>query len=668
MSRSGLRSGVIRGAEAYPPGPAPEQTVSDSSDEDDEGITANASRRRPPLSRQPTTSNRQTRQNGRQPRSRGLGPYEGKPQEQPPSKKRQTAIEVQLPPLKRRAGLRSGGAEAPPAIEPTEQDGDKSEDEGADEAPKDPDFYHTLNERSRAGLGAPSRPNEQQNDSREAEEQLQKEFREQEDIYAFEGSDDAAGNGRENQPRGVPEPEATGGMQHDRTIRTRGKKAARGKKAKAKPVRKSRRQRTGSVDLATPDEEQAAVSQTPEERGEGDEDEEADKADEDANGEGDNGEEKTVDITSDGLRGMVRLVGHRGWTNEGGQYADELLRQEDESEKEWMGRNSKYLKGDGRCKRLYAEVHHLLKLYQGGPKFPDLDGQIVYLREQKEAIEEAVNAIQASIDGIVTDMEKTMTNFARNVDKRWKWAKEAAKSLYRRIIPLLVLCFKQSFLVGTAAVMEDDTPEEGQFKACTIQPQLVITRWIVLLYDVLRDELENNPPRPTTDAKKEQENLDTVAKQRGYLGKHLDRFHERLKLAKKELKGRTDAPRLRQQAIENDRQAQAAREEKERNMREARDRQMQLFAESTQRMRAAEPRDEYYEKQGWYLWEDERLLDMIRRVVSPDVYALQACLPRRSLEELKRRVVELRDESRRKYEAAGFAPPMWCYSLRDEAV
>ncbi|POR32263.1 Uncharacterized protein TPAR_07527 [Tolypocladium paradoxum] len=666
--RSGLRSAATRGTEARPPGPRPQA----ASDEGDEGIAADVNRSRPPPSKQSTVSNRQTRQGGRQLRSRGLGPDEAKPKEQPPSKKRRAAIEVRLPPVKRRGGLRSGGAEAPRAIEPTEQDGDKSEDQGADEAPEDPMFYQTLNERSRAGLDATSRPDERQNDSREAEEQLQKELREQEeDTHMSGGSDDDAGDGRAKQPLGAPDPEAVGGLQHDRK-RRRGKKAAQGTKAKARPERRSRQQQTGSVDLATPDEEQAAVSQTPEERGEGDERAEND---EDANGEGDNDEnegdeeesggQEPVDITSDGLRGMVKLMGHPGWTNEGKQYADELLRQEDESEKEWMDRNSTYLKGNGRCKRLYAEVHHLLKLCQGVPKPPDFGGQIGYFCEQKEAVEKAFNAIQASVDSIVANMDKSMTRSARNSDQRSTSAKKAVKSLYRRIIPLLVLCLQQAFLVGVADAIEDDTPEEGQFTACTIRPQLIITEWIVRLYDVLREELESNRPQAPTDSMKEQKILDTAAEKRRYLEKHVEKFHSRLKLAKAELKRRANAPRLRQQAIDKDRRAQAAREERERQVRESRDRQMQLFAESTQRMRAAERRDEYYEKHGWYLWEDERLLGMIQRVVSPEAVALQACLPRRSLEELKRRVDEIRDKSRRKIEAAGYRPPAWCYSRGD---
>lgn len=577
-------------------------------------------------------------------------------------------MEVQLPLSKRRAGLRSGDAEEPPAMEPTAQDGERSEDEGADEAPVDPKFYDTLNKLSGAGLGATSRPDEQQNGSREAEEQLQRELRDLEqekDLYEFEGSDDDAGDGRGKQPRGVLELEAAGGPQHGRTTRTRGKKSARGKKAKAKakakPVRKSRQQRTGSVDLATPEEEQAAVSQTPEERGEGDEDAngEGDK-DEDEGDEEESGEKETIPITSDGLRGMVKLMGRRGWTNEGSEYAYELLRQGDESEEEWLDRNGRCLKGGGRCKQLYAEVHHLLKLCQGVPQFPDLDGQIGYLDEQKVAVKKAVNAIQASIDGVVKDIKMVMTKSTRNVDKRWRSAKEAVNSLYLRIIPLLVLCLKQAFLVGTTATMEDDTPEEGQFIACTIQPQLVITRRIAFLYDVLREELENKPPRPVADSREEQETSDPAAKQRAYLGQHLDKFYKRLKQAMAELKRRADAPRLRQQAMENHRRVQAAREERERNVREARDRQMQLFAESTQRMRAAQPRDEYYEKHGWYLAEDEALVKLMKEFASPDAYTLKAAVKGRGLEELVRRVDKLRDSSRRKHEARGVRPPWWC--------
>ncbi|KAH7013288.1 hypothetical protein EDB80DRAFT_368040 [Ilyonectria destructans] len=102
---------------------------------------------------------------------------------------------------------------------------------------------------------------------------------------------------------------------------------------------------------------------------------------------------------------------------------------------------------------------------------------------------------------------------------------------------------------------------------------------------------------------------------------------------------------------------------------EAQDRQMQLFIGSIQRMskpetteRQLSASDEYFEKYGgWYKWEDERLLNMIRRVEKPDVQALAPLVPGRRVKEVAQRVKDLRERMRIKYETTGIAPPLWCY-------
>lgn len=134
-----------------------------------------------------------------------------------------------------------------------------------------------------------------------------------------------------------------------------------------------------------------------------------------------------------------------------------------------------------------------------------------------------------------------------------------------------------------------------------------------------------------------------------------------------DLSGQSERQRQDWQTQQKERKEQTQQMQQRKS--EAQDRQMQLFIGSIQRMskpetteRQLSASDEYFEKYGgWYKWEDERLLNMIRRVEKPDVQALVPLVPGRRVKEVAQRVKDLRERMRIKYETTGIAPPLWCY-------
>lgn len=65
--------------------------------------------------------------------------------------------------------------------------------------------------------------------------------------------------------------------------------------------------------------------------------------------------------------------------------------------------------------------------------------------------------------------------------------------------------------------------------------------------------------------------------------------------------------------------------------------------------------------QGWAYREDERVLEVIRKVARPDVVVLAGTLPGRTAGEVMTRMAELRRRMWDGYSKAGMAPPAWCY-------
>ncbi|KAH7312172.1 hypothetical protein B0I35DRAFT_480652 [Stachybotrys elegans] len=141
--------------------------------------------------------------------------------------------------------------------------------------------------------------------------------------------------------------------------------------------------------------------------------------------------------------------------------------------------------------------------------------------------------------------------------------------------------------------------------------------------------------------------------------------------------------RQREEALEQQRKAaeEGAREEKRRIEAEAEDyrrkqeQQMELYIQSARRKRGLDNppqapsrrqhRKEYAEKNdGWHFWEDDRILQTIRKPPASGAIDLDNLIPGRSLAETTERVRTIRDRGRQLFEAEGRAPPKWCYHSR----
>ncbi|QPH11008.1 hypothetical protein C2857_002565 [Epichloe festucae Fl1] len=111
-----------------------------------------------------------------------------------------------------------------------------------------------------------------------------------------------------------------------------------------------------------------------------------------------------------------------------------------------------------------------------------------------------------------------------------------------------------------------------------------------------------------------------------------------------------EASRKRSEMIERDRLAREARDKEEEILCQERQRQMLLFIASTrkpshegQERHVLASHDKYHQKHGWYRWEDEIILDLIRKVKSPDTKVLaEEKFPWRTVAEVNQRVKDLR--------------------------
>lgn len=130
-----------------------------------------------------------------------------------------------------------------------------------------------------------------------------------------------------------------------------------------------------------------------------------------------------------------------------------------------------------------------------------------------------------------------------------------------------------------------------------------------------------------------------------------------------------EASQKRREMIERERLAREAREKEEEILCEQRQRQMMLFIASTrkpshegQERHVLPSHEGYYQKHGWYIWEDEIILDMIRKVKSPNIKVLAKQFPWRTVAEVEQRVMDLRARMKLKFETQGRQPPKWCYN------
>ncbi|CAM1505716.1 Fc.00g113530.m01.CDS01 [Cosmosporella sp. VM-42] len=398
----------------------------------------------------------------------------------------------------------------------------------------------------------------------------------------------------------------------------------------------------------------------------------------------------TIKLNCAYLNSLLHHMRMRGWTHEGKDWVQELLIQEDETEESWLKRQRNYV-GRSLCRDLLKRLVRLRDHCHEMPRAPDFRAQCEYLRTHDVALRRLSGHIRKLVADICTKMladTEPPANDQADSDCDYRvWAQKAVKDLYKRIIPLLILILREAFLFGGTLhkANEDKLPvKEYEFTSSTLAILIRAMGWTQRLFNAMKAELEAHPLKPMTSAEEEVLRIATSRRMKTEgplrnLGKSFGR-------AINQLDQLATAPQEKKEAEERDKAIRAERERQEREHWQDEERKMQRFVQSTQRMaqgvmrfhhRASQPsswesrpnprehrphRDEYFERHGgWYYWEDDRLLNMVRKVLRPNVGELVKLVPHRSARELEERVKSLKDRMRMKYEISNMEPPLWCY-------
>lgn len=408
-----------------------------------------------------------------------------------------------------------------------------------------------------------------------------------------------------------------------------------------------------------------------------------------------NDEPITIKLERKHLDTILSHMGKKGWTNET-NWSVELLRGKDEEEEAWLNRQRPYLK---RTRALFKNLDTLRSLCHETPKFPDVGNQSQYLRQHSDEFGKSMSTIRKSVEKVSSRITAQLDTSTHDEESH-KEVIRLIRALTKKIIPMLVLLLKEVFMLGGV------TNNNGvisplatcEFTLSSLQFVLRVTGWTKRLYGLMRAFSEAYPPKPTQSDRKK-DFLRKSEKFRGWVEVPLKQMIKDADTALDQLHRQLNAPLHRKEAEEKDRAVRIQREKRERERIDAEDRQMQLFIESMQRksmkrhesqvsstllrstashpVRAEvlDPRppapshraprrrkDAYFQKNGkWYYWEDSLLLDMIRKVLKPNIQVLKESFTHRSVREVEDRIGVLKDRVRARYEAAGTDPPLWCY-------
>ncbi|KAL6352713.1 hypothetical protein LRP88_13185 [Fusarium phalaenopsidis] len=357
-----------------------------------------------------------------------------------------------------------------------------------------------------------------------------------------------------------------------------------------------------------------------------------------------------------------------------------------------------------RSKVILTHVYGLWQLCHKVPRSPRLDEQNKYFREH----EAQFNRLITKTGGLIEQYVKTIVQQpgpdhdapANQINNR-----RIISKLHRCIIPMLVWLLRDAFLAGCDipdVMMQQAVNHTGEFTLLTLQLLLRISGWIRRICAALLNWSDLNPPKPTGDEedwKKTKEAWEKKKEAWETLSPAVETAKEEIDKALKRIEELQNEPEKLKKAIENDRVVQREREKKLQQAKDVRARQMQLFIESTQRKSSSrqvshrptqetsssrpassrrpaqtgsqshpdaprlsrEEEAQYFEKHGWYYWEDDRLLRTIRSSRRPDYQVLASVCHERSSAEVIERVKYLKDMVRRKYERAGTDPPLWTY-------
>ncbi|KZZ96831.1 hypothetical protein AAL_04060 [Moelleriella libera RCEF 2490] len=281
------------------------------------------------------------------------------------------------------------------------------------------------------------------------------------------------------------------------------------------------------------------------------------------------------------------------------------------------------------------------------PRAPDMEGQRRYLAENSQSVRQSLSAIQNCTWKITEGTIDLKPRDASSRGTKKTSYDNIVHHICAQLIPALVVVLSAALALGGAPMETGSTeslgPKDGEFMACTLQIPLRLVGSLSQLYSVMEDETKLSAGRQA-------------------FAEHLTALRNTLfrsmRALRDEAKERLAKERLAKERL----QRWEAQERKRRRLREeetrkaAYERHMKLFVASTQ-----DPRRNYYDKWGWKMEEDEKLLDAIRRIESPAMDVLVRYTPGRTLEDVRERVKHLRNRMRNKFERQGQRPPRWCY-------
>ncbi|OBS19855.1 hypothetical protein FPOA_11580 [Fusarium poae] len=353
--------------------------------------------------------------------------------------------------------------------------------------------------------------------------------------------------------------------------------------------------------------------------------------------------------------------------------------------------------------RILAQLFNLYELYKDIPKAPKID-QLAYQNEKATKFSDLISNLRHSIDsfiGSINNFMKSATPEEVQVGSR------SVTRLRKRIIPMLVLLLDVIFEAGCGQSASDGkkaSKQTGEFTVYLLEPLERAVGWAGRALQAVEGWYELHPPRRELDTAEE------AKANRAVFGSDLATLKQELRRARKDLekpRPSTAALMQRDEAVRKEREAREQERRKRQNL------QMQRFRESIQRIdpyrrparaspirqavsalyRPSQPRSapstmvlnrsrnssgaslslpsatapsqplsdrEYYERHGWYYWEDDQILTLIRTTAHPNYENFQWMLPDRSPDELRERSRYLKLVVREKYQRNGIPPPGFC--------
>jgi hypothetical protein len=346
------------------------------------------------------------------------------------------------------------------------------------------------------------------------------------------------------------------------------------------------------------------------------------------------------------------------------------------------------LAGDSNCRVLstiiLAKLYNLYTLCKNIPREPRLE-QLSYLREHSIQLSTLISTLHRSVDQFILTIN---TIIEKGDPAQVGIGYQHVTKLHRRIIPMLVLVVDQAFDAGCRQPLEANRRagnQKGDFTVYLLEPLERAAGWTQRLAHVVESWYELHAPRRERDKEEK-------AKE------HRDRFNagtlalkRALEKAKEDIGRLTMTPGELRELRERDEAVRKEREFEAQQRRETQDLQMQRFIQSVQKVKVSQPQprmrsyrqelrnphpaashpdlgssqrpseEEHFEKHGWYYWEDDQLLSLIRTTSHPNYSVFCQMLPNRDPAELRERSEYLRRVMRDKYKRMGVPPPGWCF-------